>query len=111
MCQHRNTTTPGWVHGILLDQPSLLPVSSILKQGPSIDMTWYEWEDESTGVKNKRSMLQLAAAMQAVKCVQLLLDAGADAGLASPSDGQTALHLACDCKPSMANAKVIAMLV
>jgi hypothetical protein len=111
MCQHGNTTTPGWVHGILLDQPSLLPVSSILKQGPSIDMTWYEWEDESTGVKNKRSMLQLAAAMQAVKCVQLLLDAGADAGLASPSDGQTALHLACDCKPSMANAKVIAMLV
>ena len=68
---------------------------------------WYEW----TGAKNKRSMLQLAAAMQAVKCVQLLLDAGADARLASPSDGKTALHVACDCKPSMASARVIAMLV
>ncbi len=111
MCQPGDTTTPGWVHGILLDQPSLLPVSTILKQGPSIDMMWYEWEDELTGSKNKRSMLQLAAAMQAVKCVQLLLDAGADARLASPSDGQTALHLACDSKPSMASARVIAMLV
>ena len=111
MCQSGNSITPGWVHGILLDQPSLLPVSSILRQGPSIDMMWYDWEDESTGAKHKRSMLQLAAAMQAVKCVQLLLDAGADARLSSPSDGKTALHLACDCKPSMASARVIAMLV
>ena len=111
MCLSSDTSTPGWVHGILLDQPNLLPVSSILKQGPSIDMMWYEWEDEATGVKNKRSMLQLAAATQAVKCVQLLLDAGADARLASPSDGQTALHLACNCKPSMSSARVIAMLV
>ena len=50
MCQSGNSITPGWVHGILLDQPSLLPVSSILRQGPSIDMMWYDWEDESTGI-------------------------------------------------------------
>ena len=72
---------------------------------------WHDWEDEATGTKSKRSMLQLAAEMQAAKCVQLLLDAGADARLASPSDGKTALHLACARKPSMASARVIAMLV
>ena len=74
-------------------------------------MIWYDWEDESAGVKSKRSMLQLAAEVQAAKCVQLLLEAGADPRLASPSDGKTPLHLACQAKPSMASARVIAMLV
>ena len=118
MCSHGPTDagdslsgTPEWVHGILLDHPSLLPVSSILKHDPCIDMMWHDWEGEATGTKSKRSMLQLAAEMQAAKCVQLLLDAGADARLASPSDGKTALHLACARKPSMASARVIAMLV
>eukprot|EP00889_Picochlorum_renovo_P006056 jgi/Picre1/33086/NNA_008412.t1 len=47
----------------------------------------------------------------AVKCVEKLLAAGADATAVSPSDGKTALHLACACRPSMASAKIIALLV
>ncbi|KAI8106672.1 hypothetical protein M9434_001326 [Picochlorum sp. BPE23] len=55
--------------------------------------------------------LVIAASMQAVKCVEKLLAAGADATAVSPSDGKTALHLACACRPSMASAKIIALLV
>ena len=93
-----------WLHGVLMDLPDLLPAESK-------DDVWYEWDGESRGNKEKRNMLQLAASMQAVKCVQSLLENGMDARLASPSDGKTALHLACACRPSMASARVIALLV
>lgn len=84
-----------------MDLPDLLPVDDV----------WYDWDDESGKGQQKRNMLQLAASMQAVKCVQSLLENGVDARIASPSDGKTALHLACECRPSMASARVIALLV
>lgn len=93
-----------WLHGVLMDLPDLLPIDST-------ENTWYEWSDDSEKKQEKRNMLQLAASMQAVKCVQWLLENGMDARVASPSDGKTALHLACACRPSMATARVIALLV
>jgi hypothetical protein len=99
-----------WLHGVLMDLPDLLPVKGL-------NTTWYAWDDvfESSReqkLPEKRSLLHIAASMQAVKCVQTLLEErGADPRLASPSDGKTALHLACSCRPSMSSARVIAMLV
>ena len=93
-----------WLHGVLMDLPDLLPEDSS-------DDAWFDWDDESGNVHQKRNLLQLAALMQAVKCVQSLLEKGMDACVASPSDGKTALHLVCACRPSMASAKVIALLV
>lgn len=97
-----------WVHGVLMDLPELLPTGSL--------DSWYAWDEslsqnEKEGVRSTRSLLQIAASMQAVKCVEKLLSAGADARAVSPSDGKTALHLACSCRPSMASAKIIALLV
>ena len=93
-----------WLHGVLMDLPDLLPEDSS-------DDAWFDWDDESGNVHQKRNLLQLAALMQAVKCVQSLLEKGMDACVASPSYGKTALHLVCACRPSMASAKVIALLV
>lgn len=108
MFESVDASTMPWVHGVLMDLPELLPTGSL--------DSWYAWDEslsqnEKEGEQSTRSLLQIAASMQAVKCVEKLLAAGADATAVSPSDGKTALHLACACRPSMASAKIIALLV
>lgn len=101
----------GVLQGILMDNSDLLESCFENNKG-SLD-GWFAWEEHS-GVSTApmaRTLLQLAASMQAVKCVNVLLRHGLDPNAQSPSDGKTALHLACDCKPTLASARVVALLV
>ena len=108
----------GMLHGILMDCPAMMvpEVEAHEQHGHVKEFvnSWFEWEEHVENMRVKtvlRTPLQLAASMQSVQCVDMLLSAGSDPNSKSPSDGKTALHLACDCKPSLASARVIGLLV
>ena len=71
--------------------------------------TFYDWRDHKHGLQH-RDLLGMAASACAATCVAALLSAGADCNAQSPTDGNTALHIACS-SASSSTARIIALLV
>ena len=70
---------------------------------------FYDWQDPKHGPQH-RDLLGMASSACAATCVAALLSAGAECNAQSPSDGNTALHIACS-SASSSTARVIALLV
>jgi hypothetical protein len=70
---------------------------------------FYDWRDPKHGLQH-RDLLGMAASACAAACVAALLSAGADCNAQSPTDGNTALHIACS-SASSSTARIIALLV
>ena len=70
---------------------------------------FYDWQDHKHG-RQRRDLLSMACSACAPTCVAALLSAGADCNAQSPTDGSTALHIACT-SASSSTARIIALLV
>lgn len=86
---------PNIVAGIIQDNPIVLTVNDDL----------FDFDGHA------RTILMIASAFGAVKCVEFLIQGGANVRIASPTDGSTALHLACAAGPKRKSAEIVALLI
>lgn len=98
-----------WHAALQMDEPAALRLE--IRPGVPLQSLddFYSWEDEES--VQARSLLHLAALLNASSCAKALLHAGASPNLRSPTDGKTPVHCACINAGSPQGAVLLASLL